>query len=372
MTNPPVVFLGPSAPIAAASEILQAEFLPPVELGDVWRIAQERPAAIGIVDGYFDRIPAVRHKEILYALSLGIPVYGASSMGALRAAELAAFGMIAVGQIASAYLSGALTGDDEVALMHGPAELGYPAFSEPLVNVRATIAAAQAGGVLGASAADAFVGTARALHYPQRSWERVLQEAPAPAHEIAALRQWLPHGRIDQKRADAVEMLERMRGALEGAGRDRPPPAGHAFSPTVIWLETARQETPIGAILEEFLLAEPLAPAVGVAIACAQRAEPVDWLEVLMAEPDWPDRCRRARLKRQPSPAARGPASTEADADDLLAWFFGERLRWPDDLDAFLRDRGWTDPATVLAIASREAAFLGWGAGPDRADAARG
>ena len=42
--------------------------------------------------GAFASVPAVRHKEILWALSEGIPVIGAASIGALRAAELTAFG----------------------------------------------------------------------------------------------------------------------------------------------------------------------------------------------------------------------------------------------------------------------------------------
>ena len=52
---------------------------------------------IGLVDGVFERVPAVWHKEILFALSEGVHVYGAASMGALRAAELDTFGMRGVG-----------------------------------------------------------------------------------------------------------------------------------------------------------------------------------------------------------------------------------------------------------------------------------
>jgi hypothetical protein len=123
--DPPAVFLGPTLDRAEALALLGAEYLPPVQLGDVWRISQENPPAIGMVDGYFERVPAVWHKEILYALSRGIPVHGAASMGALRAAELAGFGMVPVGDIAAAHLSGALTCDDEVALLHDDGELGY-------------------------------------------------------------------------------------------------------------------------------------------------------------------------------------------------------------------------------------------------------
>ena len=38
---------------------------------------------IAIIDGYFERMAAVWHKEILVALERGIAVWGAASMGAL-------------------------------------------------------------------------------------------------------------------------------------------------------------------------------------------------------------------------------------------------------------------------------------------------
>src|SRR5688572_31007619 len=113
------VFIGPTISRDDAMRVLGAEYLPPVRAGDVARLtANGKPSAVGIVDGYFHHVPSVWHKEILHALRLGIPVYGASSMGALRAAELSAFGMIGVGEIFEAYESGRWTDDDEVAVSH--------------------------------------------------------------------------------------------------------------------------------------------------------------------------------------------------------------------------------------------------------------
>jgi hypothetical protein len=86
-------------------------------------------------------------------LAAGIPVYGAASMGALRAAELAQFGMVGVGRIFEAYRDGVLEpfdepfeDDDEVAVLHGPPELGHRAMSEALVNPLHTCAGDRAGG----------------------------------------------------------------------------------------------------------------------------------------------------------------------------------------------------------------------------------
>src|SRR6266446_2586246 len=115
-----VVFTGPTISAEDALQELEATYLPPVSQGDVYRAAVRKPLAIGIVDGYFDRVPAVWHKEILWTMSQGIPVYGSASMGALRAAELAECGMVGVGSIFEAFHSGALEDDDEVAVTHGP------------------------------------------------------------------------------------------------------------------------------------------------------------------------------------------------------------------------------------------------------------
>src|SRR6185436_15392645 len=84
MTRGTYVFLGPSLPIADAVRVLDAVYLPPVAVGDVYRLVREaRPRRIAIIDGYFERMAAVWHKEILFALERGVAVYGAASMGAL-------------------------------------------------------------------------------------------------------------------------------------------------------------------------------------------------------------------------------------------------------------------------------------------------
>ena len=109
-----------------------------------------RPAVIGVIDGYFEVTPTVWHKEILWAMAQGIHVFGAASIGALRAAELDAFGMKGIGRIYEDFRDGVLEDDDEVAVLHGPAELGYPPLTEAMVNIRATLAAAAREGIISA------------------------------------------------------------------------------------------------------------------------------------------------------------------------------------------------------------------------------
>ena len=101
-----LVFAGPTVAARHADSAIDAVWLAPAARGDVHRaVTLLRPRAIGIVDGYFQWVPSVHHKEILWALTRGVHVYGSGSMGALRAAELADFGMIGVGRVFEAYLS---------------------------------------------------------------------------------------------------------------------------------------------------------------------------------------------------------------------------------------------------------------------------
>lgn len=235
------VFLGPTLPRDEAERELNASFLPPVAQGDVIRVCADKPKAIGIIDGYFENIPSVWHKEILFAIQAGIPVFGASSMGALRAAELHPFGMIGVGAIFEAYRDGRLEDDDEVAVVHGPAELGYPCLSEAMVNIRRTLADAVAAGVFCQSTSLRLESIAKELPYRERGYGRILRLAAdikLCPDELAAFKSWLPIGRFDQKREDARVMLRTMRRFLGAA--DVAPQARFHFERTTLWERAQR------------------------------------------------------------------------------------------------------------------------------------
>lgn len=213
------LFIGPSLPVSAARKLLpEAVYLPPVQQGDVYAAMQTHaPLIIGIIDGYFQQRPSVWHKEILYAMSQGVYVYGAASMGALRAAELNAFGMIGIGEIYKAFKNGALppfnglVDDDEVAVVHGPPETDYLAVSEALVNIRHTLAAALTQHVIDRPTHDELVRQAKLTHFTERSHAHLLTqgyEKGLCAKTLEQLSSWLPHGKIDQKRDDALLLIQ--------------------------------------------------------------------------------------------------------------------------------------------------------------------
>ena len=201
MTGPIIVFAGPTLAKTDRPADPRLDWRPPAQAGDGYAAGEVGPAAVVLIDGLFDAYPAVRHKELLWLMAQGIAVWGAASMGALRAAELAAFGMRGVGRIFIAYAAGRLVRDDEVTVLHAPAAAGWAPLTEALVNVRATLAAAARLGVIDMAVARRLRQIAADLHFQDRTWPAILAQAREPDAE--ALHRWLPEGRIDLKAIDA-------------------------------------------------------------------------------------------------------------------------------------------------------------------------
>jgi hypothetical protein len=161
------LFAGPSLAGVAVPDAIHR--FGPVTLGGVFRAVEAGYRRIGIVDGLFGNVPSVWHKEILFALSKGVEVMGAASMGALRAAELSDYGMIGIGCIYRMYRRGAWTDDDEVAIIHAEADYGYLPFSEPMANIRFTLRRMRRLGLLVERNEQALVARMKDLHFSQRS-----------------------------------------------------------------------------------------------------------------------------------------------------------------------------------------------------------
>jgi hypothetical protein len=213
--GPLVAFLGPSLPAEAARAIVpEVVLLPPVTQGDFSTVVERmHPHAVLIVDGEFAQSLSVWHKEILAALVAGIRVVGASSMGALRAAELDRFGMEGVGAIYAHYRDGWLTEDADVALLHGDAESGYRPLTWPLVNVRATLGELVRQDLLDRDEAGVVEGAASALHFAERTalalQERLIADGLDPARARALVQAVRTH-HVDQKAIDAVAGFEHL------------------------------------------------------------------------------------------------------------------------------------------------------------------
>jgi hypothetical protein len=230
-----VVFTGPTLDPDDVTALLPCRVQPPAQLGSIFRAVRDSPKVLAIIDGYYESVPAVWHREILWALHHGVWVYGASSMGALRAAELEVYGMRGVGAVYEAYRSGALTDDDDVAVAHGPAASRHQTVSEAMVNVYATLEAAIHDGILERASADELAAIAKRRFYAERDWVAILRDARAagvPAATLEAVDAYVRDGGVvDQKRLDALELLRAIATDLHGGWSP--------LAPTFAWEDTS-------------------------------------------------------------------------------------------------------------------------------------
>lgn len=236
-----MVFLGPTLNRESAQAILPATYLPPVSLGDVCDLVLDRdppPVAIGIIDGYFDQVPAVWHKEILFALSRGVAVFGASSMGAIRASELARFGMVGVGRIFEGFVSG-MYQDADVALLHGPPATDYVQFTVPMVDIHEGLAASIRGGVIEPATAEVIAHDLGGVPYVARTATVVCEVVGRLVTDGDERRSAILSAVLTpSKRADSIELLGVM---AQAASRGSwPAPVDFAFEPTYLWDKLCR------------------------------------------------------------------------------------------------------------------------------------
>ncbi len=228
-----IVFLGPTLPIKEARKIMDADYRPPAQMSSIYVATKETPDVIALIDGRFESVAAVWHKEILYAIQQGIIVFGASSMGALRAAELHSFGMMGVGRIFELYRDNVLTDDDEVALIHATEEFGYRALSEPMINIRDALRSALELQIIRKETHDLLLSEMKQRFYWDRSWEAAFAAGckfGLPENELQTLSTWVEQVRPNLKRDDAIELLQHL---ANGPSKVTVP--DFHFEPTCFW-----------------------------------------------------------------------------------------------------------------------------------------
>ena len=131
--------------------------------------------------------------------------------------------------------------DAEVAVVHGPSELGSRPLTVALVDVRDALARAWRRGRIGAAGRDAVLRAARDIHFAERSVERLTARTrdALRGDEADAAIAAIAHG-PSRKARDAI-------GALDAAARllAKGPPAPRprfALEPALVW-EHFRQAT---------------------------------------------------------------------------------------------------------------------------------
>ncbi|GAA2262977.1 hypothetical protein GCM10009853_015150 [Glycomyces scopariae] len=182
------VFCGPSLSATEVRAVLpEAAAHPPIRHGDALRLDAGPGDLVLIVDGVFHQSASVRHKEILALMAAGATVVGCSSMGALRAAELDAYGMVGVGEVYRGYRDGRRNSDADVAVTHTQGPEAEP-LSAALVDLDSQLRDAHLAGAIDGTEHDAIAAALREVHYTERSPRHpAVREAPG----ITAFRSWL-------------------------------------------------------------------------------------------------------------------------------------------------------------------------------------
>jgi ribosomal protein S12 methylthiotransferase accessory factor len=214
--TPRIVFIGPSLSHDRARAILpDADFREPIKRGDLEAISPG--AVVGIVDGVFNQTLAISPGEIRDAIGGGVSIFGAASIGALRAAEVSV--MIGVGRVFEMYRTGLIERDDEVALLMNPDT--FEPLTEPLVNVRFAVERLVRTGTLNRLDGESIVEACKSLHYTERTYRKVLEASRlARNKDLEDIIRLLKN--FDLKRDDAQLLLETISAAKAPARPTNP------------------------------------------------------------------------------------------------------------------------------------------------------
>ncbi|MBQ9160009.1 MAG: TfuA-related McrA-glycine thioamidation protein [Methanobrevibacter sp.] len=209
-----IIYTGLSLPFDEAKEILDSKdnieviYKRPIQRGDLAQALKENPNIIGIIDGVFHQNSAVGHKEILSVLKKGIEVYGASSMGALRASELDTLGMVGIGYVYNQYASGEVDSDDDVAVMLDSQTL--EPLSEPLINMKYVFENAAAENILTLAEKDELLAIGKRTFYPKRNYAQTLKESSLDDTKKGELIDFIRKSK-DIKKEDAKDLLRHIK-----------------------------------------------------------------------------------------------------------------------------------------------------------------
>ncbi len=213
-----IIYTGLSLPFDEAKEILDSHddveviYKRPIKRGDLGLALKERPDIIGIIDGVFHQNSAVGHKEILNAMKNGIEVYGASSMGALRASELDDLGMVGIGYVYNQYASGEVESDDDVAVMLDSESL--EPLSEPLINMKYVFTNAVSEGIISEEEKEKLMSISKKTFYPQRTYAKTLAESDLNDTTKEKLIDFIRTS-PDIKKEDAKDLIRHIKDLIE-------------------------------------------------------------------------------------------------------------------------------------------------------------
>ncbi|MGW0533326.1 TfuA-like protein [Streptomyces sp. NPDC003032] len=346
------VYAGPSLDAAAVRSLLpDAVVHPPVRHGDLTALPAGPGDRVVVLDGQFFQSASVRHKEICEVIGDGAAVYGAASMGALRAAELGPYGMTGSGVVHRLYATGLIERDDEVALVHTEPDAGSRALTVALVSVRVALRRLVRRRAVTDRDEARLLAAAEQLPFTARTWRGILQQVEGVSLAAAdAVRESAagPAHTWDVKAQDARALLSRLAGNPVSPGLRSAAPV-----PTTIHVENWRRT--VDAESPTLLTAAQL---------YADDYPALHHRTVLQLLTDARDEDVRL-LEKHAVAAARRRGLLPAHGPVFTAWLSGEEADTPDDsalARVLVRSYRWScglTPLPALADAVRRVPGVG-------------
>ncbi|MGE0242393.1 MAG: TfuA-like protein [Nitrososphaeraceae archaeon] len=216
--NLPIVFLGPSLNLEKAKKVINADFRAPAKKGDFIKLSMMSETCIVIlIDGVFLQDYPPTPIEVFQVIRKNnFQVYGASSIGALRAVELEKFGMKGIGKIFELYRKNIINSDDEVAVTF---DSEYNLISEAMIDIRYNIFLALKNKVIDNETKKIMVKIAKSIYFPYRNYDYIVEKAielfPSKKESFLRFKVYIINNRISLKEADALKTLQYISSILE-------------------------------------------------------------------------------------------------------------------------------------------------------------
>ncbi len=216
-----IIFLGPSLKRDLALSILDGskiEYRPPARKGDLLKINNSNNSdsntLVCLIDGVFLQDYPPTPMEVYTIMQRGVKVFGASSIGALRAVELERLGMVGIGRIFRLYRNGILEDDDEVAVTFSGDD--YTLTSEAMIDIRYTLYHAYKSSMISRESRRILTRIAKSIYFPYRSYDLILEKAKGiiDDEQLSMLREYIKYNRRSLKEEDSIELLNYVRSIL--------------------------------------------------------------------------------------------------------------------------------------------------------------
>jgi TfuA protein len=210
LLNLPIVFLGPSLKLEKAKNIINADFRPPAKKGDFIKLSLfSDTRKVVLIDGVFLQDYPPTPIEVFQVIrKTNFKVYGASSIGALRAVELEKFGMTGIGKIFEFYKKEIINSDDEIAVTF---DSNYNLLSEAMIDIRYNIFLAWKRQIIDKETKQIMIKLAKSIYFPFRSYDNIIDKSldmySLHKKSILNFKDYISNNRISLKELDALRAL---------------------------------------------------------------------------------------------------------------------------------------------------------------------